>query len=241
MAVVLPRPRLIPARAGNIGRHTTASPRTPAHPRSRGEHRLAKDENGQYFGSSPLARGTWWHLSSVKAPGRLIPARAGNMAWGGEGRGGSKAHPRSRGEHAVCDGFLAGIFGSSPLARGTYSPPQSQRITQRLIPARAGNIARRRVLVLRSSAHPRSRGEHETFKNELDISDGSSPLARGTSCPCVGVGFRGRLIPARAGNITMSKLNYHAQTAHPRSRGEHQRARVVGIASVGSSPLARGT
>ena len=49
---------LIPARAGNTLTSSSKADTFRAHPRSRGEHRLATDANGQYLGSSPLARGT---------------------------------------------------------------------------------------------------------------------------------------------------------------------------------------
>ena len=70
----------------------------------------------------------------------------------------------------------------------------------RLIPARAGNTVRARLLELGLKAHPRSRGEHPVPVSTVVLTVGSSPLARGTR------GYRARnaaaprLIPARAGN-----------------------------------------
>ena len=97
--IIIPRSRLIPARAGNTGTPAT-EPHTPAaHPRSRGEHRVPFLAPVIDFGSSPLARGTLPLVALVALAMRLIPARAGNTAdllWRQRVR---SAHPRSRGEH----------------------------------------------------------------------------------------------------------------------------------------------
>ena len=52
---------------------------------------------------------------------------------------------------------------------------------------------------------------------------------------------RGRLIPARAGNISRAPTSYRPRAAHPRSRGEHDIIAASIGAILGSSPLARGT
>ncbi len=93
--------RLIPARAGNISAPPPAGKMMAAHPRSRGEHSTAEAKKQVMDGSSPLARGTWFHCRHVPARPRLIPARAGNIKKLTDLRGGKTAHPRSRGEHLV--------------------------------------------------------------------------------------------------------------------------------------------
>ena len=70
---------------------------------------------------------------------------------------------------------------------------------------------------------------------------GSSPLARGTrnwNRTCLHIDG---LIPARAGNTGSSGRCTTGEGAHPRSRGEHATDRGMGVAVMGSSPLARGT
>ena len=71
-------------------------------------------------GSSPLARGTSCCFGVSPLRIRLIPARAGNMHRAAEPRHFQPAHPRSRGEHVPVIFALERVFGSSPLARGTY-------------------------------------------------------------------------------------------------------------------------
>ena len=133
------------------------------------------------------------------------------------------------------------ISGSSPLARGTFSPNTDSTGTNRLIPARAGNIRLSQLISGLSAAHPRSRGEHPLTNNRLGVLCGSSPLARGT---CYRYRYQiqsARLIPARAGNMRGVAISHSPPAAHPRSRGEHKFTDRPAGRRHGSSPLARGT
>ena len=75
----------------------------------------------------------------------------------------------------------------------------------------------------------------------LDARAGSSPLARGTFRRNQDDTVACRLIPARAGNITVLVCCPRPCAAHPRSRGEHRKLKPHGTYAAGSSPLARGT
>ena len=90
--------------------------------------------------------------------------------------------------------------GSSPLARGTQVNGISQLTKIRLIPARSGNT----IIIITpdsvTTAHPRSRGEHNKRLIPPLNNGGSSPLARGTPSTISGTLLSTRLIPARAGN-----------------------------------------
>ena len=132
-----------------------------------------------------------------------------------------RAHPRSRGDHSC---FVAGesqCSGSSPLARGPLRLRVLRGSMRGLIPARAGNTIAVVLALDEIGAHPRSRGEHESYGEMSAREAGSSPLARGT---------RGGVCPR--GSL---------HRAHPRSRGEHMRIFYAAFPVVGSSPLARGT
>ena len=72
----------------------------------------------------------------------------------------------------------------------------------RLIPARAGNTVLGYIGDGKTSAHPRSRGEHHEEIENGRAYGGSSPLARGTPLADAVIFNRRRLIPARAGNTT---------------------------------------
>ena len=156
----IPRPGLIPARAGNTMPRRTFLPALRAHPRSRGEHSTAALCASTASGSSPLARGTReLPFAKIPRPG-LIPARAGNTRQRIPCTSPVRAHPRSRGEHPGEDGSTEIHPGSSPLARGTPGHPLANHGKSGLIPARAGNTRRPLEVILNVGAHPRSRGEH---------------------------------------------------------------------------------
>ena len=111
----------------------------------------------------------------------------------------------------------------------------------RLIPARAGNTTRASPSLVPSSAHPRSRGEHQLLDLCRSRNYGSSPLARGTLIALIGSVLVLRLIPARAGNTPGLSPPRRQWSAHPRSRGEHVLLKSGSVFDSGSSPLARGT
>ena len=175
-----------------------------AHPRSRGEHPQITSHRPRSFGSSPLARGTRRRTSVKMAASRLIPARAGNTSCSSLPGSPPSAHPRSRGEHLNHAGAGAGVRGSSPLARGTLLNLPSGFPGGRLIPARAGNTSSAEPILVFMSAHPRSRGEHFLSVWVFCRASGSSPLARGTPNYGKHWALCCRLIPARAGNTSLS-------------------------------------
>ena len=192
--------RLIPARAGNTSRCVLIVRWRRAHPRSRGEHRGLNPRYIQKCGSSPLVRGTCTHQRNQPLLVRLIPARAGNTSRQSASCSWPRAHPRSRGEHLVTGGELAGHAGSSPLARGTWSRRCGCWWVIRLIPACAGNTTHPASSPSTSRAHPHSRGEHaQPFYNHV-ATFGSSPLARGAQSERLFELKAVRLIPARVGS-----------------------------------------
>ena len=114
------RRRLIPTRAGNIGRTQSCRQRPSIHPRSRGEHLKALIGGMKWCGSSPLARRTRGILVHAGGGARLIPARAGNTSMRLLIAASPTAHPRSRGEHQQKQLITQALLGSSSLARGTH-------------------------------------------------------------------------------------------------------------------------
>ena len=236
-----PRPGLIPARAGNTPAPNTVRGLGWAHPRSRGEHSIRDGGIVGSSGSSPLARGTrLWHGVKRLASG-LIPARAGNTESGCTAKITGGAHPRSRGEHDDRPQTQCWRRGSSPLARGTHDYGKGFHFVEGLIPARAGNTYFYLFPFTLFRAHPRSRGEHTVEIVEIELIEGSSPLARGTREHLFGHVLTQGLIPARAGNTLYLRVIVFSFRAHPRSRGEHHDVFSFCWLAAGSSPLARGT
>ena len=131
--------RFIPACAGNTQFGTSKMPARPVHPRMRGEHRLLINGLCLIGGSSPHARGTLEGDLAAVVAGRFIPACAGNTVPGsGVPRIGT-VHPRMRGEHGHFTGDSSLTLGSSPHARGTHHDASDEAVTDRFIPACAGN------------------------------------------------------------------------------------------------------
>ncbi len=192
--------RFIPAGAGNTLIGGMQNARTTVHPRWRGEHGDRMIYARWLAGSSPLARGTRPPPRSSPAPGRFIPAGAGNTSASGSGHPESAVHPRWRGEHSRLGASSSAQSGSSPLARGTLVVRLPLVPLVRFIPAGAGNTRWSCCVATGLTVHPRWRGEHRMVTSDAARSGGSSPLARGTHVIGAAQGLDLRFIPAGAGN-----------------------------------------
>ena len=150
-------------------------------------------------------------------------------------------YPRWRGEHPAGMCRVQLDAGLSPLARGTLVRLMQGILSERFIPAGAGNTRWRRRRQILQTVYPRWRGEHKSggILNKPD--DGLSPLARGTqfhACPArAGV----RFIPAGAGNTPGFGMKSRSGPVYPRWRGEHPLIPCNPGGPHGLSPLARGT
>ena len=235
-----PETRLIPAHAGKTGRMVPVLRAARAHPRSRGENEIARAEDVNGNGSSPLTRGKRRLASMLTAHSRLIPAHAGKTCRDPSSESQDPAHPRSRGENLLLAVGVALHLGSSPLTRG--KPPFGRRgsTSPRLIPAHAGKTGASRRRPRTSGAHPRSRGENVFMMVVVATDTGSSPLTRGKRLHDGCRSYRHRLIPAHAGKTTPSPRGSSKSTAHPRSRGENRTRFDTMKSRCGSSPLTRG-
>ena len=211
---------LIPAHAGKTPWTASLSISQPAHPRSRGENRLAIYEVTTTGGSSPLTRGKQQSIDRLYNVCGLIPAHAGKTGTDSSSTDSRRAHPRSRGENIGVVDTACLACGSSPLTRGKQDAPLIPPQDWRLIPAHAGKTGTTRRQPRPLPAHPRSRGE-----NRLDGPEGALDAG---------------LIPAHAGKTTASRLSYLTATAHPRSRGENAADLTFDERPRGSSPLTRG-
>ena len=94
--------------------------------------------------------------------------------------------------------------------------------------------------VVRSWAHPRSRGENRLRLQPGALRAGSSPLTRGKLAPYKAQTKQARLIPAHAGKTRSIAGAAGFAQAHPRSRGENRLEIEQTVRAAGSSPLTRG-
>ena len=236
----LPCLRIIPARAGFTLTHTVSRHVSQDHPRSRGVYAAAVASASWMSGSSPLARGL--HAAALDAVDRdgIIPARAGFTTAPALRTRRARDHPRSRGVYEFSSTTDPHDAGSSPLARGLRPVGQDRHPGGGIIPARAGFTAQGPPGCRRRRDHPRSRGVYGIIRRLIDVTPGSSPLARGLPA---GAGKRtvcSGIIPARAGFTRRRRRREPAGEDHPRSRGVYSFFGVTDSTARGSSPLARG-
>ena len=133
--------RLIPAHAGKTCLGSLTWLHRPAHPRSRGENEIARAEDVNANGSSPLTRGKPHWRGRRPRRARLIPAHAGKTRTIPSRHRSRSAHPRSRGENLKTCTAVGRRTGSSPLTRGKPRPVFCAAQRRRLIPAHAGKTA----------------------------------------------------------------------------------------------------
>src|SRR5699024_8781113 len=148
--------------------------------------------------------------------------------------------PRSCGEHLPVTTIFVSVMGSSPLMRGAPSGRFYQGVRLGLIPAHAGSTNLNRPRPEPLPAHPRSCGERLGKPTELVIQAGSSPLMRGAQILDDLIEGNMGLIPAHAGSTDSNPIVRRANTAHPRSCGEHGSVSINVRSLDGSSPLMRG-
>ena len=152
--------RIIPALAGNTGLLIPTNASWRDHPRSRGEYQVSTQLRTRIRGSSPLSRGIPGLAERRQNCKGIIPALAGNTDLLRVTLLASGDHPRSRGEYVDGDDVVLGSVGSSPLSRGIPHRIAHKRVIARIIPALAGNTARRKASTRSKTDHPRSRGEY---------------------------------------------------------------------------------
>ena len=150
-------------------------------------------------------------------------------------------YPRWRGEHPAGMCRVQLDAGLSPLARGTLVRLMQGILSERFIPAGAGNTRWRRRRQILQTVYPRWRGEHCTIMGNSLPLDGLSPLARGTRRINSQVQRPARFIPAGVGNTQSLSQLIVSHAVYPRWRGEHRPHQHLIIYRFGLSPLARGT
>ncbi len=195
-----PRPRFIPACAGN-GYSESRMPRSTAvHPRVCGERCWTPQVVQKTYGSSPRVRGTARPQQPPRRGNRFIPACAGNGSSAPTTRIARPVHPRVCGERLESTKSWDEQTGSSPRVRGTGGLRRALMVARRFIPACAGNGRARRSNASWSTVHPRVCGERVIERTAEDDAAGSSPRVRGTVATLDRRGCSARFIPACAGN-----------------------------------------
>ena len=182
-----------------------------------------RDTTRNVSGSSPLARGLR-DVEFGRAVDRgIIPARAGFTVAVVDVGGPPGDHPRSRRVYLEHAGLPAVTAGSSPLARGLLDDTGGSTVAGGIIPARAGFTTAMSAGRVVPRDHPRSRGVYRRDGDDVTVTAGSSPLARGLPIHMACESAAQGIIPARAG-FTMRPLFFdRGMRDHPRSRGVYSR------------------
>ncbi len=111
----------------------------------------------------------------------------------------------------------------------------------RITPAYAGNTDQSFQIASSTEDHPRIRGEHAHFDEDLILFLGSPPHTRGTQYAFLSLAVVAGITPAYAGN-TLYKCKFNEiKRDHPRIRGEHPFELVFRTPVIGSPPHTRGT
>ncbi len=140
------------------------------YPRWRGELDRTASVVSSGSGLSPLARGTPVFANLWTIAIRFIPAGAGNTGARNTKPCICSVYPRWRGEHWLCNSSTHDHVGLSPLARGTPVLLFCAVVTDRFIPAGAGNTPTLSIIMVSDTVYPRWRGEHSNH-NLLLIND----------------------------------------------------------------------
>ena len=149
-------------------------------------------------------------------------------------------HPRACGANAARLTPRRFPSGSSPRMRGKLVPNRNALSARRIIPAHAGQTSRRTRLLRLVSDHPRACGANLDLRRTEQHQFGSSPRMRGKRTPAMPPSCSMRIIPAHAGQTTISQTVTPSWTDHPRACGANAYAEALPKATTGSSPRMRG-
>ena len=191
-------------------------------------------------GSSPRVRGRLLPAGERRARFRLIPACAGQTSTAPDLRGSKRAHPRVCGADPTLRQMASMSTGSSPRVRGRQGFRWGDQCRAGLIPACAGQTARRRAFPGWCRAHPRVCGADKPGCKAGQSPSGSSPRVRGRRCRQLVLADRGGLIPACAGQTAKPPPHKRGLMTHPRVCGADGRDLPEGRSDRGSSPRVRG-
>ena len=171
--------RIIPARAGQTSGNVALLNFNPDHPRACGANQGQRHAPAPTTGSSPRVRGkrSWGAVCS--APGRIIPARAGQTRRRPASGASTTDHPRACGANSGVFTLSADISGSSPRVRGKPTVCVPPTRTVRIIPARAGQTQTAFQNMEKGSDHPRACGANPSAGRCSRSRCGSSPRVRG--------------------------------------------------------------
>ena len=171
--------RSIPACAGETGEPERGDGAGEVDPRVRGGDEAAMSRNIESSGRSPRARGRRQCIRQVSAPGRSIPACAGETGPFPSFPGEPQVDPRVRGGDIGIGEVVRIVRGRSPRARGRQENVETLLENHRSIPACAGETRFKKSPLSSVWVDPRVRGGDRRETRWTRSRKGRSPRARG--------------------------------------------------------------
>ena len=124
--------------------------------------------------------------------------------------------------------------------RGKLKAYDADSLSERIIPAHAGQTSHTRIASPACSDHPRACGANISPPSMGRPHPGSSPRMRGKLVTDANNAVRVRIIPAHAGQTDRKPHNNSSSTDHPRACGANSASPLRVIFAIGSSPRMRG-
>ncbi len=153
---------------------------------------------------------------------------------------GGGGHPRTGGAEQPCRRGSRRAPGSSPHRRGRAAGSPLAFVTERVIPAQAGQRLSWSWCCVGCGGHPRTGGAEQVRSWVPRARSGSSPHRRGREpLSDMAITYPG-VIPAQAGQSTSASIATSLAAGHPRTGGAERHAGGTGEAWQGSSPHRRG-
>ena len=130
--------RIIPTHAGQTAFCTALDRNSTDHPRACGANGSHLKLRRTTVGSSPRMRGKLMLVLPAMVTRRIIPAHAGQTRWCLPEPIRVSDHPRACGANLWCWWLFCCFFGSSPRMRGKLPSAIGTALSNRIIPAHAG-------------------------------------------------------------------------------------------------------
>ena len=232
--------RIIPASAGQTDGHRRCTLSTADHPRECGANVESPSNQRIPRGSSPRVRGKLPVDQHGHHRRRIIPASAGQTPSSWLRPPCRSDHPRECGANHLPYQVFFFAYGSSPRVRGKLRSSDEGDGRTRIIPASAGQTANSARTWAGDADHPRECGANVPKRAQNPVGLGSSPRVRGKHFQTAGAKRACRIIPASAGQTSVSNSAGGWRPDHPRECGANQKQGEDAKKSLGSSPRVRG-
>ena len=171
---------------------------------------------------------------------RIIPAHAGQTASSSTAASRATDHPRACGANQVGLDDLTNPDGSSPRMRGKPEEDADHPVDERIIPAHAGQTQSGERVGGHVADHPRACGANSNKGSATVSASGSSPRMRGKRLLVREHRAHVRIIPAHAGQTSMTFKEGLNKADHPRACGANETKTPNTRITYGSSPRMRG-